>query len=82
MAYQQRSNQTFQPCDSFFIETYEQDFPAPRLDPKEHAKIVARERQYAIADELSKAASDEYQDDIVAHMLEMDVSNLCCRILF
>lgn len=73
MAYQQRHAHKYQPCDSFFVETYE-DFPAPHMDPKEHAKLIARERQYAMADELSRQASEEYQDDILSHMLEMDVS--------
>ncbi|KAJ9203734.1 hypothetical protein DTO164E3_36 [Paecilomyces variotii] len=75
MAYQQRHAHKYQPCDSFFVETYE-DFPAPHMDPKEHAKLVARERQYAMADELSRQASEEYQDDILSHMLEMDTATL------
>ncbi|KAK2747355.1 hypothetical protein FQN55_005104 [Onygenales sp. PD_40] len=76
MAYQQRPTSTFQPCDSYFVETYEPEYPAPRLGPKEHAKLIARERQYAIADELSKQVSDEYQDDVLAHMLVMDSATL------
>ncbi|KAL1998706.1 hypothetical protein VTN02DRAFT_5713 [Thermoascus thermophilus] len=75
MAYHHRQASNYQPCDSFFVESYE-EFPAPRIDPKEHAKLVARERQYAIADELSRLASDEYQDDILAHMMQMDTATL------
>ncbi|KAE8144451.1 G1/S-specific cyclin [Aspergillus avenaceus] len=75
MAYQKRPMSSYQPCDTFFVESYE-DFPAPRMDPKEHAKLIARERQYAIADELSKVASDELRDDILSHMLDMDASTL------
>ena len=71
MAYQQRHSSNFQSCDSYFVESYE-DVPH-RIDPKEHARLVARERQYAIGDELSRRVSDEYQDNILAHMLEMDV---------
>lgn len=67
------SRSNFQPCDTFFVESYG-GFPAPGLDPKQHAKLIARERQYAIADELSKIASDELRDDILDHLLEMDVS--------
>jgi hypothetical protein len=74
MAYHKRPTSSYQPCDSYFVESYD-DFPAPRIDAKEHAKLVARERQYAIADELSKLASDEFRDDILAHMLDMDVSD-------
>lgn len=72
MAYERRYVPSYQPCDSFFVESYD-DFPAPRLNPKEHAKFIARERQYAIADELSKVTSDELRDDILSHLLEMDV---------
>ncbi|EAW11366.1 G1/S-specific cyclin [Aspergillus clavatus NRRL 1] len=74
MAYHKRPS-SYQPCDSYFVESYD-DFPAPRMEPKEHAKLVARERQYAIADELSKAASDELRDDILAHMLDMDAATV------
>ncbi|PWY91185.1 G1/S-specific cyclin [Aspergillus heteromorphus CBS 117.55] len=75
MAYQKRPTSSYQPCDTFFVESYD-DFPAPRMDPKEHAKLIARERQYAIADELSKIASEEFRDDILAHMLDMDAATL------
>ncbi|KKK20392.1 hypothetical protein P175DRAFT_0430005 [Aspergillus ochraceoroseus IBT 24754] len=75
MAYHKRPTSSHQPCDTFFVETYD-DFPAPHMDPKEHAKLVARERQYAIADELSKVASDEFREDILSHMLEMDAATL------
>ncbi|EEH39513.2 hypothetical protein PAAG_08782 [Paracoccidioides lutzii Pb01] len=76
MAYQQHPSSSFQPCDTYFVEQYEPEYPAPRLGPREHAKVIARERQFAIADELSKQASDEYQDDILAHMLVMDSATL------
>ncbi|KAF7594799.1 hypothetical protein BBP40_008302 [Aspergillus hancockii] len=75
MAYHKRPTSSYQPCDTFFVESYE-DFPAPRIDNKEQAKLIARERQYALADELSKVASDEFRDDILAHMLDMDASTL------
>jgi len=74
MAYNKRPTSSYQPCDTFFVETHD-DFPVPRMDPKEHAKLIARERQYAIADELSRLASEEYREDVLSHMLDMDV---CC----
>lgn len=58
-------------CDSYFVESHDYDL---RVDPQEQAKLVARERQLAIAEELSKQASLEYQDDILSHMEQMDVS--------
>ncbi|KAL5341240.1 cyclin-like protein [Aspergillus crustosus] len=75
MAYHKRPTSSYQPCDTFFVESYD-DFPVPRMDPKEHAKLIARERQYAIADELSRMASEEFRDDILSHMLDMDASTL------
>ncbi len=72
MAYHKRPTSSYQPCDTFFVESYE-DFPVPRMDPKEHAKLIARERQYAIADELSRVTSEEYREDVLSHMLDMDV---------
>lgn len=70
-----RPSSSYQPCDSFFVETYD-DFRVPRMDPKEHARLIARERQYAIADELSKLTSDELREDIVSHMLDMEATTL------
>lgn len=75
MAYHKRPTSSYQPCDTFFVESYE-DFPVPRMDPKEHAKLIARERQYAIADELSRITSEEYREDVLSHMLDMDASTL------
>lgn len=73
MSFRRYPTSSYQPCDTFFVESCG-GFPAPSLDSKEHAKIIARERQYAIADELSKIASDELRHDILSHLLEMDVS--------
>ncbi|KAL4986114.1 cyclin-like protein [Aspergillus falconensis] len=75
MAYHKRPTSSYQPCESYFVESYD-DFTVPRMDPKEHAKLVARERQYAIADELSRVTSEEYRDDILSHMLDMDASTI------
>ncbi|KAL4968182.1 G1/S-specific cyclin [Aspergillus stella-maris] len=75
MAYHKRPTSSYQPCDTFFVESYD-DFPVPRMDPKEHAKLIARERQYAIADELSRVTSEEYRDDVLSHILDMDTATL------
>jgi hypothetical protein len=61
----------YPPCDSYFVESHDSDY---RIDAQEHAKFVARERQLAMAEELSRLASVEYQDDILSHMEQMDVS--------
>ena len=75
MAQNRRFTSGYKPCDSFFVESFDGD-AVPGLDAKEHAKLIARERQYAIAEELSKIASDELRDDIVSHLLEMDVRKI------
>jgi hypothetical protein len=65
---------SYQPCETFFVESA--DDLNPRIDPKEQAKLIARERQYAIAEQLSTLAKEEYLDDCLSHMLQMDVSFL------
>lgn len=55
----------------FFIET---DEPR-RINIKDAAKILARNRQEMIANELSRLAGDEYLEDIMQHMRHMEVSN-------
>lgn len=67
-----RPRSGFQPCDTFFVED---DFRlrAERQAKEEQDKLVARERQYAIADQLSRLASDELRNDVLSHMLHMDV---------
>jgi hypothetical protein len=61
----------FPTCDSYFVESHEDDF---RVSSQDHGKFVARERQLAMAQELSRLASEEYQEDILSHMEQMDVS--------
>ena len=39
----------------------------------EHAKEIARHRQHLMASDLSRRDSDEYQQDMLEHMLDMDV---------
>ena len=51
------------------------DEPArPALKNLDHAKEMARHRQHLLASELSRLDSDEYQQDMLEHMLKMDVS--------
>ena len=56
---------------TFFVET---DEPAqPRLTTRDTLKMIARNRQEIIANELSRLASDEYLEDIMQHMRHMEV---------
>nr|KMM69133.1 G2/mitotic-specific cyclin-4 [Coccidioides posadasii RMSCC 3488] len=76
MAYQRYGTSNIRSCDSYFVESYDNDYQPSRVCPKEHAKIIARERQYAMGDEMTKAVREEYQEDIIAHMHLMDSATL------
>jgi hypothetical protein len=56
-------------CD-YFVET---DEPR-RMDIKDAAKMLARNRQEMIANDLSRLAADEYLEDIMQHVRQMEVS--------
>jgi hypothetical protein len=45
-----------------------------RAKQQEHAREVARQRQQLIASELSRIDSEGYAQDMLEHMLRMDVS--------
>jgi thioredoxin-like negative regulator of GroEL len=47
---------------------------AEKQAKQEHDKLVARERQYAMANQISRITSAEFRDDVLQQMLEMDVS--------
>ncbi|PKS12733.1 hypothetical protein jhhlp_000941 [Lomentospora prolificans] len=56
---------------------YEPDQPArPWLDAKETAKLLAWNRQELIGNELSRLASDEYLEDIMQHLRQMEDETL------
>jgi hypothetical protein len=67
----------YRPCPTFFVEEdYGMEARArqERQAKQDHEKLMARERQFAMADELSHLTSTEFRDDILSHMLQMDVS--------
>lgn len=58
----------------FFVES---DEPRqPRISMKDAAKMLARNRQEMIANELSRLAGDEYLEDVMQHMRHMEVGVL------
>jgi len=67
MAYSQHD-------DSYFVESEE---PHHRITAQEAARMMARQRQDIIGVELSRLAGDEYLEDIMHHMRQMEV---CCHI--
>ena len=70
MAYYQ------QPCDSYFVESHDDRERRYNDEIKEREKFAKRHTQLAIAEELSQLASDEYLDDILSHMEDMEVRHL------
>lgn len=71
-------HRNYRPCPTFFVEEeygMESRIRQERQAKQEHAKQMARERQYVMADELSNLTSEQLRDDVLSHMLEMDVSD-------
>lgn len=60
---------------TFFVES--DDRRQPRLTPREAAKMLARNRQELIANELSRLAGEEYLEDIMDHMRRMEACTSC-----
>lgn len=56
-----------------YTEVFDNDSIAP-MDPQQYARDLARERQHMLAGELSRLDAGEYQNDILEHMMRMDVS--------
>lgn len=46
----------------------------PPMNIREAAKMIARNKQEMIANELSRLAHDEYLEDIMQHVRHMEVS--------
>ena len=62
-------------CDSYFVENHDDDegVYARAAAERERQRGVSKLRQKALAEELSRATSDEYQEDILDHMEHMEV---------
>jgi hypothetical protein len=56
--------------ETFFMES--EDSQQPRMYSREAAKIMARNKQTIIANELSRLASEEYLEDIMQHLKQME----------
>ena len=55
----------------FFVES--DDRVPSRMHMKDAAKMLARNRQEMIANELARLAGDEYLEDIMQHLRHMEV---------
>ncbi|KAL2023651.1 hypothetical protein VTK56DRAFT_1808 [Thermocarpiscus australiensis] len=63
----------FPPDNTFFVES---DDPRQRMNMRDAAKMLAREKQEMIANELSRLACDEYLEEIMQHMRHMEDETL------
>lgn len=64
---------TYGPNDGYFIEDDSVHGYGSHVDLRERAKIIARERQLSIAEELNQGVVDTYLTDIRQHLEEMEV---------
>jgi hypothetical protein len=62
--------------ETFFIDSDET--VQGRIDPRTAAKMIARNRQDIIAGELSRLAGEEYLEDIMQHMRQMEARFAHC----
>ncbi|CRK40418.1 hypothetical protein BN1708_008212, partial [Verticillium longisporum] len=74
MAFYQQA-QAQQPDVAFFTEMMDEP-QRPRMGTRDAAKMIARQRQEIIANELSRLAGDEYLEDIMKHMRHMEDETL------
>ncbi|KAK3720186.1 hypothetical protein LTR37_004010 [Vermiconidia calcicola] len=80
MAFQQQPFQpqptfpTFGYCDSYFVENHNDDdgLFARAAAERDRQRGIAKLRQKALADELSRSTADEYQEDVLDHMERME----------
>lgn len=61
--------------ESGIMEVFDEP-PRPVLKTKDFTRDLARQRQNMLAEELSRLDAEEYQHDILEHMLHMDVSSI------
>jgi hypothetical protein len=74
MAYQQQQPQPrYGHCDSYWVESHDDGVYAMRAEARERHRAVSRMQQRAIAEELSRLTAEEYQEDVMQHMLHMEV---------
>lgn len=57
---------------SFFVES-DDTYPSRVMNLRDAAKMLARNKQEMIANELSRLACDEYLEDIMQHVRHMEV---------
>ena len=58
---------------TFFVEGDDQGIYARAAAERENARQIGKMRQKALAEELSRATAEEYQEDVLDHMEHMEV---------
>lgn len=72
MAYQQLQQPRYGHCDSYFVEAHDDGIYVARAEARERQRAIARMQQRALAEELSRLTADEYQEDVMQHMMHME----------
>lgn len=69
---------TYGYCDSYFVENHDDDggIYARAAAERERSRGVAKLRQKGLAEELSRATAEEYQEDILDHMEHMEAETM------
>ena len=84
MAQHTRTGKRLPPCDSFFVESPEDEdeglFEA-RRQARQRTQQINAETQYNMAEEMSRMVSEEYQEDILDHMEHMEVRIPRCYLV-
>ena len=73
MEYHQQAQPRYGHCESYFVESHDDGIYAIRAEARERQRAIGRMQQRAIAEELSRLTADEYQEDIMQHMIHMEV---------
>jgi hypothetical protein len=60
-------------CDSFFMVSDEDEAYTVAGRNRETARAIARQQHRKLAGELSRVTADEYQEEILDHMEDMEV---------
>jgi hypothetical protein len=74
MSYPQQTQSRYGHCDSYFTESHDDGIYVLRAEARERQRSIARMQQRALAEELSNLTAKEYQEDIMEHMMHMEVS--------
>jgi hypothetical protein len=77
----QRQYPAYGYCDTFFVEGNDEGIYARAAAERESARQIGKMRQKALAEELSRATAEEYQEDVLDHMEHMEVCIGRCTLI-